>query len=522
HRGAIGRAELIVVKTVFLIPEAGAAEAVDRVRDGYKVFEKFRRDILIRRVFGGKFKGGGQHDRAIRGHPRRAICLFKRTAIRQWFGAVEKADVVEAEEATGKDLLAGDVFAVDPPGEVDEEFLEDTLEKNAVALAPRGSDLVNAHCGPRVNRRIDVAEREFIGRNLAARVCVPFAQQQNKLLLGEFGIDLREGEHMESEVPRCVPWELPGVRHRDDVAVVELQPVAVAAVPAGVRRLRKGRIAFEPFEHAEMIKLLRPQQARAGLFGDAHAGRRVGVDLVKLVGLCNPLLEDRVEVDRAGFRGGSQAKAKFDSAAGGDLAPVVCGGFGAFARGIHRTGLAMDDEAVESVFYPRRSVGRLIEALEIGFVAGEKKLVRFGDGFECAASERFMRAGQAHIFRLPDRWFRPVAFTGSSPGPRITKPDGRKNVKGPRLRSTVIDTDADQNVVRRGFRILNRDVEVAALVEDAGVEKFVLAIVLRAPAVFLNELFVGEGLLRVLVESLHVRVSRGVFEEEVVLFDVFA
>ena len=47
--------------------------------------------------------------------------------------AVERADVVEAEEAAFEDVVAFGVLAVDPPREVDQQLLEDALEERAVA-----------------------------------------------------------------------------------------------------------------------------------------------------------------------------------------------------------------------------------------------------------------------------------------------------------------------------------------------------------------------------------------------------
>ena len=48
--------------------------------------------------------------------------------------AVEDADVVEAEEAALEDVVAVGVLAVDPPGEVEQQLVEDALQEGAVAL----------------------------------------------------------------------------------------------------------------------------------------------------------------------------------------------------------------------------------------------------------------------------------------------------------------------------------------------------------------------------------------------------
>ena len=64
--------------------------------------------------------------------------------------AVEDADVVEAEEPALKDVAALGVFAVHPPGEVQQQLVKDALEELAVAdAAALLFDLVNAPARPR-------------------------------------------------------------------------------------------------------------------------------------------------------------------------------------------------------------------------------------------------------------------------------------------------------------------------------------------------------------------------------------
>jgi len=49
-----------------------------------------------------------------------------------------------------------------------------------------------------VDGRGDVREVEFVSRDLAVRMHVPFAQQQHELVFGELGIEPRHRKHMES------------------------------------------------------------------------------------------------------------------------------------------------------------------------------------------------------------------------------------------------------------------------------------------------------------------------------------
>ena len=54
-------------------------------------------------------------------------------------------------------------------------------------------------------------------------------------------IDMREHHAMEGEIPGGIPGIFPFVRHRDDVVIVEMAPVRVAAGLAGGRGRYSGR-----------------------------------------------------------------------------------------------------------------------------------------------------------------------------------------------------------------------------------------------------------------------------------------
>ena len=135
------------------------------------------------------------------------------TARGQFGGAVEDADVVEPQESAREEVLALRVFAVDPPGEVDQELLEDAREEDAVALSAGGRDLVDAPGRPRVDGRVDVSEGPLVSRDLPVGMHIPLAQEEDELLLGELRIDPRHRDHVEGEVPRRVPGVLPLVGH---------------------------------------------------------------------------------------------------------------------------------------------------------------------------------------------------------------------------------------------------------------------------------------------------------------------
>ena len=110
----------------------------------------------------------------------------------------------------------------------------------------------------------------------------------------------------------------------------------------------------------------------------------------------------------------------------------------------------------------------------------------------------------------------------AAPRPRVAEPERRQHVQRRRLRTPVGDGDLDQDVFGRGLRVLHEHVEVAVVVEDAGIEQLVLEVGPAAPLVGRDDVVVGIGRLRVLVEILHVRVRRRRVEVEVVLLDVLA
>src|SRR5207249_2909539 len=114
---------------------------------------------------------------------------------------VEHADVVEAEETAGEQVLALGVLAVDPPREIQQQLLECAREEDPVALAVRRGDLVRAPASPRVHWRIHVAKGKLVGWYLAVGMHVPFAEEERELIFGKLRIDLRKRQHMKRQIP---------------------------------------------------------------------------------------------------------------------------------------------------------------------------------------------------------------------------------------------------------------------------------------------------------------------------------
>ena len=245
----------VVEEPVLLVPQTLVPHGFRDVRE---VFEELGRGVLVGRVLLGEDERHLQQVQRVHRHPGGAVALLQ--PARRNGGAVQRPDVVQPQEAALEDVVAVGVLAVDPPGEVEQQLVEDAGEEAAVALAARPGDPVDAPGRPGVHRRIDVAESPFVGGDLAVGVHVPLAQHQHQLPLGELRVDVRDGDAVERQVPGGVPRILPRVGHRDDVVVVEVPPVAVASGGALRGRWRAGRVAVQPAVHVVVEELLAPHE----------------------------------------------------------------------------------------------------------------------------------------------------------------------------------------------------------------------------------------------------------------------
>jgi hypothetical protein len=86
----------------------------------------------------------------------------------------------------------------------------------------------------------------------------------------------------------------------------------------------------------------------------------------------------------------------------------------------------------------------------------------------------------------------------------------------------VLRRDSNENIFRSGLRVFDKYVEVAVLVEDAGIYELVLRLTPGALPIGLNQIAVGKRSMRIFIETLHVRVGRSAVEIEIILLDIFA
>src|SRR5208337_721655 len=137
--GLPGRGEQPVIeKPVGLIPQALNDEGLPDAREMLQELQHQTLSLALARP--GEDGRDGPHRQRVGAHPARRVGLLQGVARRQ-VRAVDRADVVQAEETALEDVLVAGVLAVDPPGEVDQELVEDPAQEVEVAAAVDGEDL---------------------------------------------------------------------------------------------------------------------------------------------------------------------------------------------------------------------------------------------------------------------------------------------------------------------------------------------------------------------------------------------
>ena len=192
-------------------------------------------------------------------------------------------------------------------------------------------------------------------------------------------------------------------------------------------------------------------------------------------------------------------------------------GLGAGRAGIDGSLLAGHHVAMKRILHPRRGVGLPPQPLQVRLVLREEQLRRALARQDVVAHLRV--GGHDRAVRLAEA----PALAPASPrtmccGTTTSAARGAVPALDPWL-WTVMRTRMSSGPA---FAYSTNDVEVAVLVERAGVDQLVLEVLARSPAVGLDQIAVGKLALRVLVEELHVRVRRRRVDVEVVLLDVLA
>ena len=193
--GAVRRDQLVVVQAVGVVPHP---EVLHRLAHGREVLEELEHEVgrraLARPV---EDRRDAAHGQRVERHPAGGVGLLEPAADRQ-VRAVDRPDVVEAEEAALEQVRTVGVLAVDPPREVDEQLVEDLAQEVEVAAAVDGEDLQRR---PRLHRRVDVAEVPLVRRQRAVRVLEPLPADQQQLVLGERRVEVGQGDAVERRGP---------------------------------------------------------------------------------------------------------------------------------------------------------------------------------------------------------------------------------------------------------------------------------------------------------------------------------
>src|SRR6266566_3220174 len=107
-----------------------------------------------------------------------------------------------------------------------------------------------------------------------------------------------------------------------------------------------------------------------------------------------------------------------------------------------------------------------------------------------------------------------------SPYPGVAEPKRRQQMKRSCLWPTIADSNTYHDVKWVCFSIFKSNVEVAAFREDARVDQFIFRFLTTAIVIRFDKIFIGKGVLRVFVQSLHIRMSWGIVEKEIIFFDI--
>ena len=130
---------------------------------------------------------------------------------------------------------------------------------------------------------------------------------------------------MECKVPGCVPGVLPLVRHRDDIIVDHVEPLAIADRLFVSPVQRMGVMFLQPLVSVEVVVLFGPEHPGKGLAYEVDAvvirlESLRGQGVIELVRLLEPLVHYRIELSRTD-RGVRPVPSPSDGAGRPALAP---------------------------------------------------------------------------------------------------------------------------------------------------------------------------------------------------------
>jgi len=126
---------------------------IDGVGDVEEMLPELAGHILVSGIVARQFQRNGQQVETVHAHPPRAVGLLDEAAAGQGRAAVEHTDVVEAQKSALEDIAPLGVFAIHPPGEIEQQLVKDAFQEGAVGLAAAlVLHLVYAPGGPGMHR----------------------------------------------------------------------------------------------------------------------------------------------------------------------------------------------------------------------------------------------------------------------------------------------------------------------------------------------------------------------------------
>src|SRR5215472_7288295 len=166
---SVGKPEDVIIETVFFVPHriVMIANPIHCIGNPNEVFIETVSQAFIDRVVLGKDNGELTHDLAKQSNPCGAIGLFDNSSGWQVGAPIKYANVVQAEKSSGENIAPLRVFAVYPPGEIDQQALKTLFHKLDVSPAPLFLNLVQEQRGPGMDGRVNVAKLPLVGGNLS-------------------------------------------------------------------------------------------------------------------------------------------------------------------------------------------------------------------------------------------------------------------------------------------------------------------------------------------------------------------
>ena len=142
-RAPVGEADHVVEKAVFGVPQAAIVHGGGDVG---VMFVELDGHVFVVGVHVGQAQRHLQQGRAVDGHPGGAVRLLEDPGTGRRPGTVEQTDVVQAEEAALEDVVALEVLAVDPPGEVDDQLVEGPFQEQRCPAPSLGPAVTFCRC----------------------------------------------------------------------------------------------------------------------------------------------------------------------------------------------------------------------------------------------------------------------------------------------------------------------------------------------------------------------------------------